>query len=97
MNTPHKEAEGAAPQWCVHIHGPDNIHPTVSRHAAMLEAQAHNEAVMRMLPEFDEAGLMPAAWAVPARISDVAPPGTASQWRIEGRSIVGPEFMKGGN
>lgn len=82
------------PVWCVHVHGPDDIHPAVSRRAAMIEAHKHNEAMLRMIDQFDEDGLMPTAWAVPSRIADVTGPDTASQWRIEGGSIVGPEFRR---
>jgi hypothetical protein len=59
--------------WCIHLHGPDDILPAASRRDAILRANQMNTAMVRdHLGLFDEEGMAPAMWAVPAMRKDVS-------------------------
>lgn len=59
--------------WCVHVHGPDDVLPAASRRDAILRANQMNTAMVTdHLDLFDEDGMAPAMWAVPALRKDVS-------------------------
>ncbi|TDS82581.1 hypothetical protein [Comamonas sp. JUb58] len=47
-SAPLKTAEGAAPLWCVHVTGADDVHPMPSRKVALEEANALNTSICRI-------------------------------------------------